>query len=112
MMDPQGFLARVKALYRDPEATDYDMVEFEDGRLFERYSYPQKLGEQTIGRVWSFRDISEREKLGQMKNEFIAVVSHELRTPLTSIHGALQLLLGGVGGDLATKARDLSNWRS
>jgi len=107
LKDPQGFLARVKALYRDPEAEDYDMLEFEDGRLFERYSYPQRLGDEIIGRVWSFRDISEREKLGRMKDEFISVVSHELRTPLTSIHGALKLLLGGVGGDLRKDVRDL-----
>lgn len=107
LKDPQGFLARVKALYRDPKAEDYDMLEFEDGRLFERYSFPQRLGDEIIGRVWSFRDISEREKLGRMKDEFISVVSHELRTPLTSIHGAVKLLLGGVGGDLSREVRDL-----
>ena len=107
LKDPQGFLARVRALYRDPSAADYDLIEFHDGRLFERYSYPQRIGDTIIGRVWSFRDISEREKLGRLKNEFISVVSHELRTPLTSIHGALRLLEGGVGGVLQPQARDL-----
>lgn len=41
-------------------------------------------------------DITERKAIDRMKNEFIAVVSHELRTPLTSIHGALDLLHGGL----------------
>lgn len=38
------------------------------------------------------RDLSERKKIEELKNQFISVVSHELRTPLTSIRGALSLL--------------------
>ena len=41
-------------------------------------------------------DITERDAIDRMKNEFISVVSHELRTPLTSIHGALDLLHSGL----------------
>ncbi len=44
------------------------------------------------GSVLSFRDISQRNALDRLKNEFISTVSHELRTPLTSIRGALGLL--------------------
>lgn len=47
-----------------------------------------------------FRDITERNKLFRMKDEFISVVSHELRTPLTSIAGSLGLLTGGALGEL------------
>jgi PAS domain S-box-containing protein len=53
------------------------------------------------------RDISERKRIEQMKNDFVAVVSHELRTPLTSIRGSLGLLGGGVAGELPEKARTL-----
>ena len=53
------------------------------------------------------RDVSERKRVDQMKNDFISVVSHELRTPLTSIRGSLGLLAGGVGGELPEKARTL-----
>jgi len=42
--------------------------------------------------VLSFRDISQRNALDRLKNEFVSTVSHELRTPLTSIRGALGLL--------------------
>ncbi|MEM9945466.1 MAG: GAF domain-containing protein [Cyanobacteria bacterium P01_D01_bin.36] len=45
-----------------------------------------------IGAVVIFQDITERQAIETMKDEFIAVVSHELRTPLTSIRAALGLL--------------------
>jgi PAS domain S-box-containing protein len=40
------------------------------------------------GTVYTFRDISEDERLDQAKTDFVATVSHELRTPLASVFGA------------------------
>jgi PAS domain S-box-containing protein len=40
------------------------------------------------GTVYSFRDISEDERLDQAKADFVATVSHELRTPLAAVYGA------------------------
>ncbi len=59
------------------------------------------------GSVLSFRDISQRYALDQLKDEFISTVSHELRTPLTSIRGALGLLTSGILGDVNEKAANL-----
>lgn len=53
------------------------------------------------------RDISERRRMEQLKDEFVSTVSHELRTPLTSIAGSLGLLAGGVAGALPEKAARL-----
>jgi PAS domain S-box-containing protein len=53
------------------------------------------------------RDISERRRIEQLKDEFVSTVSHELRTPLTSIAGSLGLLSGGAAGPLPEKAARL-----
>ncbi len=53
------------------------------------------------------RDISDREEMDRMKNEFISTVSHELRTPLTSINASLGLLADGVAGELSPDSREL-----
>jgi PAS domain S-box-containing protein len=49
-------------------------------------------------------DISERNRMDRLKDEFVSTVSHELRTPLTSISGSLGLLLGGTAGTLPDAA--------
>jgi PAS domain S-box-containing protein len=54
-------------------------------------------------------DISERKKIAQMKDEFVATVSHELRTPLTAIYGSLSLLASGIAGDLEPDVKQLLN---
>ena len=57
---PQDFLAKVKALYAEPEATSFDTIQFKDGRVFERYSNPYFMNNDVVGRVWSFHDVTEK----------------------------------------------------
>lgn len=54
-----------------------------------------QLGNEKIFTV-ILRDITDRQQIERMKDEFISVVSHELRTPLTSIHGSLGMLASGL----------------
>lgn len=53
------------------------------------------------------RDITERVKARQLKDEFVSTVSHELKTPLTSIRGSLSLIMKGLAGELPEEARNL-----
>ena len=57
--------------------------------------------------VCIIRDVTERQKLERLKDDFVSTVSHELRTPLTSIRGAVGLVASGAAGVLPTKARGL-----
>ena len=57
--------------------------------------------------VVSLRDISERKRLEQLKDDLMSTVSHELRTPLTSIVGSLGLLRAGSAGVLPDQAARL-----
>src|SRR5262249_24880784 len=68
------------------------------------YEFPTPQGRRFAGNI---KDVSERQEVERVKKEFISTVSHELRTPLTSIRGSLNLLAGGVLGDLPEEAQEV-----
>ncbi|MBU1864740.1 MAG: PAS-domain containing protein, partial [Candidatus Omnitrophica bacterium] len=81
---PADFLNKVKSLYGQPQLSSLDVIEFKDGRVFERYSQPQRLSDEIIGRVWSFHDVTERVAAGrkwQEQNIFLNNIIESLTHP-------------------------------
>ena len=56
----------------------------------------------------TFRDLSESDKLNQMRADFVANASHELRTPLASLRGYIETLQGAARQDSETRDKFLA----
>ncbi|MDR3652986.1 MAG: PAS domain S-box protein [Paludibacter sp.] len=61
VVTPDKFVSKINDLYLTSHESSIDMIDLIDGRIFERYSIPQQIGNTIVGRVWSFRDITERK---------------------------------------------------
>jgi len=122
---PEDFLATVKDLYLKTTEVSYDILKFRDGRIFERYSKPQLINGGSAGRVWSFREITERMKSEEtlrkselnlsLKNteleqknlemeQFVYIASHDLQEPLRTTSSFVKLLQKQYHGRFDEKA--------
>jgi len=70
-----------------------------------RLGYIEWEGERAL--QVSVIDVTDRETMTRLKDEFVSTVSHELRTPLTSISGALGLIASGMAGYVPEKVQEL-----
>jgi len=80
LSDPQGFLQKVQELYNSAEE-NFDTLYFNDGRVFERRSRPMLRDANLLGRVWSFRDITERKHV----EEALVKEQHQMQAIMNSL---------------------------
>ncbi len=69
LKNPQQFLERTEQIYALWPPDSYDFLELSDGRIFERFSKVQYVENRHIGRVWSFRDITARNRAEEAVKE-------------------------------------------
>ena len=62
LANPARFTEQIQRLHHGPSEESFDALTLKDGRVIERYSVPQRLANEIVGRVWSFRDVTERER--------------------------------------------------
>ncbi len=114
LVDRAGFLARVEVLGTAQQPSQGDEFELRDGRIMAMDFVPIAVGEEYLGHLWQFHDITKRRRdelkleeaarelavardraleLSGLKSEFLANMSHEIRTPMNGIIGMTGLLL-------------------
>lgn len=103
----EAFFENAMEISANEDETFKDILNFTDGRTFERTSIPifSPMGE-SYGRVWFFHEITEQrkseerllatmrevEEANKAKSYFLANMSHEIRTPMNGIIGMTGLL--------------------
>jgi PAS domain S-box-containing protein len=112
LAEPEAFLSKVRELYLTPQAESFDELKFQDERIFERFSKPQRLDDEIVGRVWSFRDITERKRTqSELKNfqkqlveasrrggmaEIATNILHNVGNVLNSVNISIDLIVDSV----------------
>jgi signal transduction histidine kinase len=70
VVDPKGFVALIKQIYENKEEKYREEIFLKDGRIIDRYTAPMRGSDgKYYGRVWYFRDITERKRLEDTMRE-------------------------------------------
>ena len=117
LTDPEAFVSKVQALYSS-NFEGVDTISFKDGRIFERFTSPLHSDSSVIGRIWSFRDITERKALEERATRLAAEQKAILQNDLVGImtvrdrriiwaNPAFETMLGYGPGEMAGTSTNL-----
>lgn len=105
-LDPDGFVTRIGELLDKRELTLGEYLPMRNGKILERAYIPVFSGEEYLGHMWYYRDVTEQkilqadlerarqeaEQARDAEKAFLANMSHEIRNPINSIVGMTNLL--------------------
>ncbi|WP_408888946.1 ATP-binding protein [Myxococcus faecalis] len=104
--DPEAFLASIQAQYIPSDAVHVDVIEMKDGRVLEGTSLPQRMGDAIIGRVWSYRDVTQ-ERRAKVERERLLVAEQNARERTEESFALLDTFLAHAPVGLAFLNREL-----
>ncbi|PTL76632.1 hypothetical protein DAT35_49310 [Vitiosangium sp. GDMCC 1.1324] len=104
--DPERFIARIQEVYATPGMEGSDIIELYDGRVLERTTRPQRLGDSIIGRVWCYRDITQ-ERLAKAELERLFLAEQKAREQLEESFALLDIFLNNAPIGMGFLDRDL-----
>lgn len=97
---PSTMAKRMQRFNDTSKSETFDVLEFSDGRILERFSRPQFVEGRVVGRVWSFRDVTaaRRAETALRENE------NKFKTLFETANDAIMLLNQSVFIDCNRKA--------
>jgi PAS domain S-box-containing protein len=75
LKDPEAYRARIAEIEASTRKS-FDLLELPDGREIERYSEVIAVGDKAAGRVWSFRNVTERNRSYLVSRRLAAIVDN------------------------------------
>lgn len=117
VVDRSAFIRRIQGLHRD-DAFDREAafeIDCIDGRTLELRSAPQRMAGRTIGRIWSFRDVTERKQADE-RMRYLATYDSLTGLPNRAhFHAQLQAMLVNAHADdnhIAVMFLDLDHFKA